>query len=124
MAEPAFNPSLIRLILVILFLLMAQLLRLRKTAKTIRPMPKTKPETVVQTETVVDEFRDALKQASEKARAQRQGNVPVAGFQPMLIRDQVQQPPKVEPESPLLPSLLLIALVVCLCLMAYRYWTG
>lgn len=40
------------------------------------------------------------------------------------MSEQLRQPPTIEPESSMVPSLLLLALVVCLCAMAYRYWAG
>jgi hypothetical protein len=92
-------------------------------------------------------LREAMRQAEEQTRAQRgkfpskSEPLPVSdtfqqpSFQQLSIQEpsiqepsiqepSIQEPPKIEPETSFLPSLLLLALVVSLCLLAYRYWAG
>jgi hypothetical protein len=79
-----------------------------------------------------DVFREAMRQRAEQTRA-RQSEQPVdvddVGSEVVQVGEEFreppfQQPPKIEPESSFVPSLLLLALLACLCLMAYRYWAG
>jgi hypothetical protein len=60
-------------------------------------------------------------QSAEQARAQQSGQVE-EGLP--KFSEPFQQPPAIKPESSFVPSLLLLALVVCLCMIAYRYWAG
>ncbi len=137
----ALNPSLIRPLLIVLFLVITQILRAAKVSKTpSKTPPKTMSETAnpgtrtgVGTATQLgDVFREAMRQRAEQTRArqsQQPVNVDVVGSEVVQVGEEFheppfQPPPKIEPESSFVPSLLLLALLACLCLMAYRYWAG
>jgi hypothetical protein len=123
MHETGFNPALIRVVLIVLFLIITQVLRARKTS---RPVAKTSTDKVSPLAAV----REAMRQAAEQARAQQSGEV--ADGEPPQVREQfqlpgvenIQQARPIEPESSWISSFLLLALLVCLFLMAYRYWAG
>jgi hypothetical protein len=112
----ALNPAMIRVVLIVLFVLVSQILRFRKMSKA------PKPPTSASKGSPMEALRESMRQASEQARA-RQGKTPAEGgvLQPI---EQLQMPSKIEPESSFIPSMLLVALLACLCLMAYRYWAG
>ncbi|MDR3764570.1 MAG: hypothetical protein P4M01_10780 [Acidobacteriota bacterium] len=65
--------------------------------------------------------RDAWRQAMEQIRARRQA-------QEFTIRPEAQssfpQPAVIRPESPIIPSLLLLALVVAVAALVYRALAG
>jgi uncharacterized MAPEG superfamily protein len=101
------QPELIRVVVIVVLIAASLLVRM---AKKSAPAKKTaSPPTVL----------DALRQASAQARARRQ--------QPFEADPQLSaspQPMAIRSESSFLPSLLLIALLVCLALMAYRFFAG
>jgi hypothetical protein len=123
------NPALIRGVFIVLIVLISQILRMAKKSKASNPAAgggggKGSP---------LEVLRQVKRQASNPARGPR-SELPVQG-EPMAVAEplrfeeqqpfqQVQQPPTIGPESSLIPSLLLLALLACLCVMAYRYWAG
>jgi hypothetical protein len=117
MREPAFNPAMIRVVVIVLFVIISQFLRARKRSQS--PKPTLSAGTAKASP--LDEMREAMRQAADQARARR-GQSPV-DTEPQLSQE-LQQPPTIEPESSFIPSLLLMALFACLCFMAYRYWAG
>lgn len=123
MHEAAANPAWIRLALIVLFLIITQILRARKRSQAPKPTGgKGSP---------LEALREAMREAAEQARAQQSGQstnresseVSEQFRQPPKIEN-IQQPPTIEPESSFIPSLLLLALLGCLVLMAYRHWAG
>ncbi len=123
MRGAALNPSLIRALLIVLFLVITQIMRAAKLSKTAKPGTRTGAGTGIQ---LGDALREAMRRRGERARGQSE--LPLQGEQskaePRRLDEPFQQPPKIEPESSFVPSLLLLALLACLCLMAYRYWAG
>lgn len=120
----ALNPALIQALLIIVFLVITQIMRAAKRSKGAQ----TGAQTGVGTGSpLTDALREAMRQRAEQARA-RQGAPPVQegpGETELLqLDEEFQQPPTIQPESSIVPSLLLLALFACLCLMAYRYWAG
>jgi hypothetical protein len=72
-----------------------------------------------------------MRQASEQQARARQSKSPFQSstlapppLSESLKLDSFNQPPSIKPESPVVPSLLLLALFGCLCYMAYRYFAG
>jgi hypothetical protein len=125
MPRAAFNPALIRPLLIVLFLVITQILRARKMSKmpqSAKPAPRSEGTGM----RLGDALREAMRQRAEQARPQSEQplNAERAEAEPLQLDEPFQQPPKIEPESPIVPSLLLMALLACLCLMAYRYWAG
>ena len=132
MHETGFSPAVIRVVLIVLFLIITQILRARKVSQAAKPAEKTSMDKG----SPLDALREAIRKAAEQARAQQSGEV--AGEEPLQERElfhqsPFQQPPRIEsiqqaqpiqPESSLISSFLLVALLVCLFLMAYRYWAG
>jgi hypothetical protein len=115
---------LIRVMVIALFLIITQFLRAAKTSKTSKP---ASPMSAGKESQVGEVLRNAMRQAAEQARARR--NEPTAygpspQFGEPFQQPQFQQPPTIEPESSFIPSFLLLALLACLCLMAYRHWAG
>jgi hypothetical protein len=108
------SSELIRVVVIILFFAISVIFRARKN-----PMP-AKPATGAAKASPLDTLRVAMRQASEQNRA-RQKN-PADNASPFQMQESVQQPPTIEPESSIVPSLLLFALFACLCFMAYRYF--
>lgn len=129
MHETALNPALIRVLIIALFLIMTQILRAVKTSKAPKPPARAGAGNAPQRG---ETLRDAMRQAAEQARARRSGQStdgPSPTFSDSFQQQPFQQPsfdqpPAIEPESSFIPSLLLLALLGCLCLMAYRYWAG
>ncbi len=119
MREAALNPTLIRVLLIVLFLVITQIMRAARTSKTGKPPARPGAATG---SPLSDSLREAMQQRADQARA-RQSERPAEG-ELLQMSEQVQQPPKIQPESSFIPSLLLLALLACLCLMAYRYWAG
>jgi hypothetical protein len=119
MHEKALNPALIRVVLIVLFVLVMQVLRAAKLFKASKPVSRAGEAKV----SPLESLRKAMLQAAEQTRA-RQGGPPV-NQEPAQLREPfqpLQQPPAIGPESSFVPSLLLLALLGCLFLMAYRYW--
>jgi len=116
MPKLAINPTVIQALLVVLFVVVSQILGARKRANA--PKPTQAPRTM----SPMEQLRESMKQASDQARS-GQGDKFVAG-EALQLNEQFQQPPKIQPESSFIPSMLLLALLACLCLMAYRYWAG
>ncbi len=114
MPKLALNPTVIQALLVVLFVVVSQILGARKRANA--PKPATAPRKA----SPMELLRESMKQASDQARS-GQGDKFVAG-EAVQLGEQFEQPPKVQPESSFIPSMLLLALLACLCLMAYRYW--
>jgi hypothetical protein len=117
MHKIAFNPALIRALLIVLFLVITQILRASKRSKTANPTARPAAATG---SPLSDALCEARQQRADQARA-RQSERPADGVL-LQMSEPFQQPPKIEPQSSFVPSLLLLALLVCLCLMAYRYW--
>jgi hypothetical protein len=116
MPKIAFNPALIRVILIVLFVVITQILAARKRANAPKPAPNTRKGSPLEV------LRESMQKAPDQARAgQSKGQVDGTILE---ISQQLQQPSTIEPESSLIPSVLLVALFACLCLMAYRYWEG
>jgi hypothetical protein len=115
MHKIAFNPALIRALLIVLFLVISQILRASKRSKTANPTARPAAATG---SPLSDALREAMRQKADRAR---QSERPPDG-ELLQMSEPFQQPPKIEPQSSFVPSLLLLALLVCLCLMAYRYW--
>jgi len=68
---------------------------------------------------------DALREAKRRIEQERdRQQLRLSEPKPLQPSEQLQQPPTVAPESSWFPSLLLLALLACLCLMVYRLWTG
>lgn len=112
------NSELIRVVIIVIFVAISVILRAAKKPTPVPPprgaaAPRPNP---------LDSLREAMRQASDQARAGR----PQSPFQsePPQVRDSFPQPPAIKPESPILPSVLLFALFICLCYMAYRYFAG
>jgi hypothetical protein len=118
MHETGLNPAMIRVVVIVLFLIITQVLRARKKSQPSKP---TLGEGTGRASSL-EMLREAMRQVSDQART-RQGESPVDG-EPLQLSQELQQPPTIEPESSLIPSFLLVALLACLCLMAYRYWAG
>jgi hypothetical protein len=129
------NPALIRTLLIVLFVVITQIMRAAKMSKTAKP-GTAKPGATAKPDArsgagtgmqLGDALREAMRQRAEQARA-RQSEQPVQAVrseaEPLAFDEPFQQPPKIEPDSSIVPSLLLLALLACLCLMAYRYWAG
>ena len=137
MNDTAFNPALIRVLLIVAFLVLSQFLRMRTPAKTTKPAPAGK-------QSPLELIREAMQQAKQQTQTRQSGQpldqfrrkpgptvdeFPMQIDQPQVTQDfrlgeQLQQPPSIQPESTFVPSLLLLALLACLFLMAYRYWAG
>jgi hypothetical protein len=116
MLASAPNSELVRVVIIAAFALFTLVLRAIKKPTPTPPArgtgaPRSNP---------VDAIREAMRQASEQARTGR----PPSPFQaePPQVRDSFPQPPAIKPESPVLPTLLLVALFVCLCYMAYLHF--
>jgi hypothetical protein len=134
MHTAAFNSDLIRPLLIVLFLVITQILRAAKMSKTAKPSARTGADTApaAAAPKLTNAFREAMRRRAEQARSQ-QGGQPVQAepteAEPPQFVEGFQQPPfqqpaTIQPESSIVPSLLLLALLACLCLMAYRYWAG
>ncbi|PSH04798.1 MAG: hypothetical protein CXZ00_05365 [Acidobacteria bacterium] len=116
--EPrAPNPEIIRLLVILLFALFV-LIR----AKLARSSTTASGRTPGKAPQLGDALREAMRKAAEQAEAQQYGQ----RFEERLprLREQFEPPPAIKPESSFISSLLLLALLVCLCLLAYRYWAG
>lgn len=112
-----FNAELIRVVLIVLVLMITLLLRARKMPRNSKPVPgsdagkESRPG---------DSPRPAPHQFSWEARAPR-SDQPLSPDR-FRVSEPLRQPSKIEPESSFVPSFLLLALVACLCVVAYRYW--
>lgn len=120
MHETGSNTALIRILLIVLILVVPQIIRAMQRAKKAKSVAEDAGP--VRTNSLGDVLREAMRKSAEQARARR-GELPMQA-EPLRLNEQFEQPPKIEPESSFLPSMLLLALVACLCLMAYRYWAG
>lgn len=124
MHRVALNPALIRAVLILLFVLITQIVRAAKMSKPANTGARTGAGTGTP---LADALRETIRQRAGQARA-RQGVQPVQegpGETELLrLDEEFQQPPKIEPDSSIVPSLLLLALLACLVLMVYRYWAG
>ncbi len=134
MSDTAFNPALIRVVLIVGFLILSQFLRMRKPAPGAKPAPRNPAGK----QSPLELMREAMLQAKQQqARQQNQPRptgqaveeFPMQVDQPQVIQDfrigeQLEQPPTIQPESSFIPTVLLLALLACLFLMAYRYWAG
>jgi len=124
------NPAMIRLVLIVVFLVLPYVLRAVTKSKGSKPASGTGAGKGAPLETL----RETMRQAAEQARARRgqlagrtERTEQMAAAEPLEFRQQnqqIQQAPTIEPESSWIPSMLLLALLACLCLMAYRYWGG
>lgn len=112
--------SLIRAVLIVLFLVITYVLRARKLQGNTRPGTGGSSNRGPQ---LGETLRDAMRQAAEQAKARRSGR-PIEGELQRQNDEPFDPPPTIQPESSFIPSLLLLALAVCLCLIAYRYWAG
>jgi hypothetical protein len=115
-AMPARAPQeLIRLVVIIAFFAISFILRAAKArSNKPAPAPPARP-------TPLDAVREAMRKASEQARTGQSAPNPT---EPPQLLESLPQPPAITPESSIVPSLLLLALLVCLGLMAYRYFAG
>jgi hypothetical protein len=114
------NAVLIRAVLIVLFLAIMQIFRAAMTPRKPKPAAGSGAGNGSRTG---DLLREALRQAPDPVGAPRNAQPPPAErFQVSEPSPQLQQPPKIGPESSFVPSFLLLALFVCLCAMAYRYW--
>ncbi len=135
MSDTAFNPALIRVVIIVGFLILSQFLRMRKSTPSARPAPPNPAGK----QAPLELMREAMQQAKQQAQARQQNQprptgqaveeFPMQVDQPQVLQDfrigeQLEQPPTIQPESSLIPSVLLLALLACLFLMAYRYWAG
>ena len=115
---PARAPSseLIRVVVIIAFFLLSIIMNARKKARATKQAPGPSAGTPL------DSIREALRQAAEQARARR--GEPPTGAEPLPLPQSFSQsqPPTIQPESSMIPTLLLLALLVCICLMAYRFF--
>jgi hypothetical protein len=116
MLASAPSSELIRVIVIIAFAAMSLILRAKKKPDAARSAPGRPPTTPL------DTIREAMRQGAEQGRVRRQQS-PFQSASPQLS-DSFNQPPAIKPESPVFPSLLLLALFACLCYMAYRYFAG
>jgi hypothetical protein len=135
MRVTGINSDLIRPIVVMLFFVIALFLRaseMKKRAKAAKAARGTDDargadDTGTRKETSLAMLREAMRQAAEQARMRRgevSGQAEPRQGEALQMGESFQAPPTIEPESSIVPSLLLLALVGCLCLMAYRYWAG
>jgi len=116
MHKVAFNPALLRPLLIVLFLIIMQVLRAVKNSKTPKPTPRPDAARGVPSSVASPEF---IQQKADQPRLrQNQWNANAGLFK---MSEKIQLPPKIEPESSFIPSLLLLALLVCLGMMAYQY---
>jgi hypothetical protein len=116
------NAALIRVVLIVLFVVATQILSARKRAASSKPVAGGDAGKAPQPG---DLLREALLKTSGRAREPRSDQaLPVERFQISEPSQEVQQPPKIGPESAFFPSFLLLALFGCLCALAYRYWAG
>ena len=128
MLAGAPSSEIVRVIIIIVFAAVTMFLRATKKPTPSRPgpgagAPPAKP---------LDAIREAMRQASEQQQAR--ARQPKGPFQSSTLTppplseslklDSFNQPPAIKPESPVVPSLLLLALFACLCYMAYRYFAG
>jgi len=115
---PARAPSseLIRVVVIIAFFLLSIIMNARKKARATKPAPGQSGGTPL------DSIREAMRQASEQARARR--GQPPTGAEPLPLPQSFSQtqPPTIQPESSMIPTLLLLSLLVCIALMAYRFF--
>ncbi len=119
MHGPDSDAALMRAAVIVLFVLMALILRARTMRRSSKPAVARGAGDGSQPG---DLLRRALGQSSDQARAPRGGQpLTPERFQISEPFQQVQQAPKIGPESAFVPSFLLLALFVCLCAMAYRY---
>jgi len=127
MLAGAPSSEIVRIVIIIVFAAVTMFLRATKKPIPSRPAPGTgappaKP---------LDAIREAMRQASEQQARARQSKDPFQSSTlappPMsesLKLDSFNQPPAIKPESPVLPTLLLLALFACVCYMVYRYFAG
>lgn len=111
------NSALIKIVLILLILIVPQILRIMQQVKKSKSAPVPSRGTPL---------ADALREALQKPRGQagpHPGEVKM-NVDALRANEQFQQPPKIEPESSFLPSALLLALLACLGVMAYRYLAG
>jgi hypothetical protein len=111
--------ALVRFLLIVLVLVAPLLMRLAKQRKTATPpvRPKASP--------LGEALREVRRQSAEQARARREGPTEITREADALrMSERMNLPPTIEPESSFFPSLLLLALLVCLGVMAYRYFAG
>jgi hypothetical protein len=111
--------GLVRFLLIVLVLVVPLLMRMAKQRRTATPpvRPKASP--------LGEALREARRQPAEQARARGEGPSEITREAGALrMSEPMNLPPKIEPESSFFPSLLLLALLVCLGVMAYRYFTG
>lgn len=129
MADLASNPALIR-VAILVFILVITILRARKSSTTTKPSARPGAGR----STVGDVLRELKRQAVEQQARKQRGELPpmprpfaesqAFRLNTKLQQPSLQQPPAIQPESSVFPSVLLLALLVCLLLMAYRYWAG
>ncbi len=109
----AFDPALIRIVFIAVLTAAAYFIRATRAPRPAKRDGMGSP---------LEGLREARRQLSEQGLARKQQ--PPSEAEPLRPGEQLQQPPKIQPESSWLPSLLLLALLACLCLMAYRQWGG
>jgi hypothetical protein len=132
MHEAALNPGLIRVVLILLFLIITQVLHAMKVSKAAKPTVGADTGKRSPLETL----GEAMREAAEQARAQQSEKLadgePLQkkelfhqpSFQQSPRIESIQQAQPIQPESSWISSFLLLALLVCLFLMACRYWAG
>lgn len=108
--------ALVRVVIIVLVLAYAiinSIVRANRAAS--KPGPARKPS-------LGDLLRNTMTTPAEQARM-RQSQMPA---EPLAFRlnEKLNQPPSIQPESSIFPSLLLLALVVSLGLLAYRFFAG
>ena len=109
------NLELIRAALIVLFVVISFVLRAARMPKKQGPTPQAGSGLDMR----LGELLRGMKRQAEAPMGEQAEDA-----ERLQLKEPFQQPPKIEPESSFLPSLLLLALLVCLCLMAYHYWAG
>jgi len=115
------NSELIRVVVIILFFAISVIFRAKKKPGTTTPVKREGMGSPLEALSMAKrQLSEAKRRAAEDARASRRQ--PPTELGPFQMQEFVQQPPTIEPESSIVPSLLLFALFACLCFMAYRYF--
>ena len=110
------NPELIRTLVIVAFFVFSLVMRARKKPPMKGPV---KPPAPARTLDLSGWLRDANRPKPGAAPLEQPRK---DEFWPMQAPEKMRVPDPIQPETPWLPTLLLLALAVCLCLMAYRYW--
>jgi hypothetical protein len=111
------DSELIRIVVFIVVVVITLVLRVVKRKAPPQPIGKRPVPASLST------LREGMRQSAGQSGSR---STPPEQFTFGSMRSPIgfEQPKKIEPEIPVFPSLLLIALAVCLCLIAYRYFAG